>query len=504
MFTLLLVLAACSVAFSAVNVVPYPSQCLEFDTLYYIGDLSLSCTPASTQVEDAFQRLIDNVWVVGEPDDVPNDIHDVIVVIDEVIDTLTVDVDVSYTLDLTSSAVTITAPNQYGAMHGLSTLRQLITPSPYDHLYTIQKVAITDSPRFKWRGILIDTARHFLDADTIKRQIDGLSLAKMNVLHLHLTDAQAFALNASTVSDIANAGAWARGYAHDDTTLEDLAQYGLARGVIVVPETDIPGHAASWASRGVVANCPSYEHNINNLALDPTKQATYDAIADVFAGLSPHFAPYFHLGGDEVVLGCWNEDPDIASYMASKGIDANELWREFQGRVNDILPAGISPVVWQEAWENGNPLPSDAIVQAWEDSDTLGAAVANGYHALLSAGWYLDQQRPTGDLHYAFAETWKDFYGVDPLEGVPASKASLVLGGEACMWGEYVTGESVDGWIWPRTLAIAERLWSPASYADIDEAIDRLNNGRCMLNKAGIGAGPLTPSAPCPGHYFYW
>ncbi|GIQ83291.1 beta-hexosaminidase [Kipferlia bialata] len=193
--------------------------------------------------------------------------------------------------------------------------------------------------------------------------------------------------------------------------------------------------------------------------------------------------------------------------MAAHDIsDVHGLWRYFTQTLNTVMPEGVTQVVWQETFQNGNPIPLDTIVQSWEDQATLGDIVKAGYRGLLSGGWYLDKQIPGYPTHYLFADTWQNFYSNEPTAGLDLDEheEALILGGEVPMWGEAIDAANIDSWIWPRAAAVAERLWSQKEVSDIDVAIPRLADFRCQLVMAGVRSGPVHPDHPCPGEEMYW
>jgi hexosaminidase len=345
-----------------------------------------------------------------------------------------------------------------------------------------------------------------LSIPSIKRQIDALSYNKMNTLHWHVVDAQSFPMQSQTYPLLAIKGAYnypAATYTTQDVA--DLIEYGLQRGIRIVPEFDVPGHAASWglAYPDITANCPHYEQNINNVALNPAVDETYTVVRGFFSEMAQLFPDkYFHTGGDEVVFGCWLDDPSIVAWMKQQGINSGqEIEEYFETKLQAIVKdMNKTMIVWQELFENNVTLSPSTIVHIWKDQPTLESSLGAGYRSLFSYGWYEDRQVPDPPTtHYEWIDTWLDFYNLEPLAGtkLPKSKQDLLLGGEAAMWSEQVDETVIDGRIWPRASAVAERLWSPSSAHDATEAKTRLIPQRCRMAQRGISAGPVAPGF-CP------
>jgi hexosaminidase len=277
-----------------------------------------------------------------------------------------------------------------------------------------------------------------------------------------------------------------------------------------LPEVDVPGHAASWGAAlpDIVAKCPSLSGNINNIPLNPSLPQTYDAVSAVFGDLAKMFPDAFvHTGGDEVVLSCWLEDPSVVKWMSENNFTTRgQVENYFESRLQPLLKAkNRTMVVWQELFNDGVTLDDDVIVNVWIDLATLGRVVASGRRALLSAGFYLDKQRPLDDFnatvfHYEWVDTWIDFYNNEPTAAVAPGDAHLVMGGEAAMWAEQVDDVNWDSRVWPRACAVAERLWSASSVVfDKNVTPARLEQHRCRLVRRGVRAGPVrvTQGEPC-------
>ena len=378
--------------------------------------------------------------------------------------------DESYHLEVTSSGAKLTAPNALGAMHGLQTFLQLVKITPQG--FAAPAVTIDDKPRFQWRGLMIDAGRHFMPVDVIERNLDGMEAVKMNVFHWHLSEDQGFPIESKVFPLLQEKGSNGHYYTQDQ--VKDVIAYARARGIRVVPEFDMPCHTSSWMvgypqlGSGPGPYRIATKWGIFDAAMNPTEDGTY-AFIDKFLGEMTGLFPdaYFHIGGDECDGKEWDANAQIKQFMREHGLKNNAaLQSYFTGRVQKLVTAhGKITVGWDEVLQPDTP--KDVVIQSWRGPKGLAAAVKQGNRALLSNGYYID-------LNQAAAE----HYLVDPLGGAAASlsdeEKSRVLGGEATMWSEYVTPEIVDSRIWPRTAAIAERLWSPGDVRDVDSMYARM------------------------------
>jgi hexosaminidase len=422
-------------------------------------------------------------------------------------------VDESFELHVTdSSGGNITCATVWGAMHAMETFTQLVSYDATSASFVIPfaPISISDAPRFAWRGVLVDTARHYITVPMILHILDAMSYSRFNVMHWHMVDAQSWPLQLPSLPDFAKKGAFGPRAVYTQADVQLVIAHATARGIRVLPEVDVPGHAASWGAAlpDIVAKCPSLSANINNIPLNPALQQTYDAVAAVFGDVAAMFPDAFiHTGGDEVELACWLEDASVVKWMSENNFTTRgQVENYFESRLQPLLKAkGRSMVVWQELFNDGVTLDDDVIVNVWIDLETLGRVVASGRRALLSAGFYLDKQRPLSDFnasvfHYEWVDTWIDFYNNEPTAAVAPGDAHLVMGGEAAMWAEQVDDVNWDSRVWPRACAVAERLWSNSSVT-FDKSVTpaRLEQHRCRLVRRGVRAGPVrvTQGEPC-------
>jgi len=422
-------------------------------------------------------------------------------------ETLQQDTDESYTLDIgTDGSASISAPNVYGAMHGLETFSQLIFFNFSSKQYELPDVHIEDAPRFGFRGVLIDTSRHYEPLRGLRQLVDSLAFAKMNVLHWHAVDAQSFPLEVPSYPKLSD-GAYNPAAKYTKEEMAEFVEYARQRGVRVMIEFDGPGHSYSWGvgypqllptgwnvSKTCANQCPPVADNPCNVPLDPSNNFTYQVLEGLYRdmtggsqGQGIFFEDLMHLGGDEVDSNCWALSPEIAAFMKAMNYTTyDQVYMYFVQHAHQLaISMGRSPVCWEEVFNHfGTQLDKRTVVHIWLSAATLAKVVAAGYRTIFSnnGDWYLDH----------LDTTWQHMYSVDPTAGVTnTTQLELIIGGEACMWGETVDISDMLQTVWPRAAAVAERLWSPAaSTTDPSQAESRFAWFRCLMNDRGIAAAP--------------
>ena len=388
--------------------------------------------------------------------------------------------DESYDLVISDSGVKLSAQNTLGILHGLQTFLQLVQTGSDG--FCVPVVTIKDQPRFAWRGLLVDVGRHFIPLEVLERNIDGMAAVKLNVLHLHLSDDEGFRVESKRFPKLHEMGGDGLYYTQAD--IRALLDYARDRGIRVIPEFDMPAHSRSWfVGYPELASTPgTYKIEPGGVytVIDPTQERTYKFL-DKFIGEMAKLFPdaYFHIGGDEVNGKPWDENPKIQAFMHSHGEKSNQdLQAYFNQRLQKILSKHRKIMVgWDEILRPD--LPKSIVVQSWRGQESLATAAQQGYSGLLSFGYYLDLMWPAS-RHYA----------VDPMSGGASSltpeQKNRILGGEACMWGEWISPENIDSRIWPRTAAIAERLWSPQDVEDASSMYARLDDLSWRLEWLGL------------------
>lgn len=401
---------------------------------------------------------------------------------------LNIGLDESYSLKVEENGVNLSATTDVGVLRGLETLLQLTTNDATTYYFS--GVSITDEPRFVWRGLMIDVSRHFQPVDVIKRNLDAMAAVKMNVFHWHLVDDQGFRIQSKTypqLTDLASDGLF-----YTQAQIKDVVAYATNLGIRVLPEIDVPGHgSAILTAFPDLGSKPGYEYHIERNSgvfdptLDPTNDATYVFLETLFTEIVPLFPDhYFHIGGDENEGKHWDENKDIQKFKKEHGLDTNhDLQTYFNIRLEKILNRlGKKLVGWDEILTP--TMPTTAIIHSWRGvsdglstGNTLIEAAKKGYHTILSNGFYIDR-----------LESIEKHYLTEPIGDIKLTKeeTARILGGEATMWSELTTSLTIDSRIWPRTIAIAERLWSQKEINDVDNMLKRILPVSHNLEELGI------------------
>jgi hexosaminidase len=389
--------------------------------------------------------------------------------------------DESYQLNITPQEARLTAATDAGAMHGLVTIQQLATN---EHgACVLSAVAIDDTPRFRWRGFMLDVSRHFEPVPVIERTLDGMAAAKLNVFHWHLSDDQSFRAESKKFPKLTGLGSDGQFYTQDE--MREVVAYAWARGIRVVPEFDMPGHGTSWilaypelSPEAQITQLPVV-YGTPTAVLDPTRESTYKFINTLVDEMGRIFPDeYFHIGGDEVQSKAWLSNPHIVEFMKKKGLKTPaELQAYFNQRLEVILKKHDKKMIgWDEIL---NPaLPKTIMIQSWRGEASLADGARQGYGGILSAPYYLDGQKTS-------AQMFLD----DPIPSdttLTADQQKLILGGEVCMWAEQLNPETVDSRVWPRTMAVAERFWSPQNDRDVSDMYRRLRINSLKLEDVGL------------------
>ncbi|MBL5863391.1 beta-N-acetylhexosaminidase [Serratia fonticola] len=494
------------------------------------------------------------------------------------------DSDESYQLKVTPQGATLTANTRFGALRGMETLLQLVRTDGENTFMPL--VNITDVPRFPWRGVLLDSARHFLPVEDILRQLDGMAAAKLNVFHWHLTDDQGWRFASEHYPKLQQLASDGHFYTREQ--MQQVVAYATARGIRVVPEIDLPGHASTIAvAYPELLSAPGpYQMErhwgVHKPTLDPSNDKVYQFVDSIIGELVAIFPdPYLHIGGDEVDATQWKESKTIQAFMQQNQLaDAHALQAFFNQKLEKILEQHQRRMVgWDEIYHP--TLPRTIVIQSWRGPDSLGASAQDGYQGILSTGFYLDQPHSTA-YHYRNeilpqplgvdtnvqageqAQSWQfsmpRFKG-SPVEGtftliegkqgwrgfidfkdksrravrdiewrtpeqvtfridtwmgdtrpvftlqqdqlsgytlvgnvrypttgskltaIPAGVMPVVpdeqhqaniLGGEAAFWAENIRAPVLDLKLWPRTFAVAERMWSAKDVTNEDNMYQRL------------------------------
>lgn len=443
--------------------------------------------------------------------------------------------DGAYKLAVNPEGITVEAAGAAGIFNAAQTLRQLagtrgFSPAPgRGSGVELAHVSITDQPRFAFRGVHLDVARHFMPKDELLRFIDLAAAHKLNALHLHLTDDQGWRMEIPAFPRLQEIGSWRRdtmavhtedgrfmtGRPHGGCySVEDLREavaFAKERGVAIIPEIDLPGHSvaaiAAYPQLGVGA--PDVDvwtgWGVNDCILDPSEhtlkffRTVLDTVMDVFD------APVIHLGGDEVPYDRWHSSETVRQRAADLGLESVEqLHGWFLGQLAAHLAAnGRRAGVWHEAV--GPALPQTAVVNAWGGLDTVVSSLAAGHDTTIScySHLYLDYRENNDPREPSGCEpllSTEKLYGFEPLEPrvLAAAEAggAAITGIQAQLWTEYLdTREIRDYNSYPRLCAFAELAWS--RHRDYADFVARLDGGHLdRLTAAGVDFRP--PAGPHP------
>ncbi|KAL4576633.1 hypothetical protein LXL04_012730 [Taraxacum kok-saghyz] len=433
---------------------------------------------ASGILKDGFTRLLDvitanNIIEFNSKVDDSLLLQGINVVILSDSDELQYGIDESYKLLVHANGkqnyAEIEAATVYGALHALQTFSQLCHFNFKSRKLVISQLpwTITDKPRFSYRGLLIDTSRHYQPLPMIKKVIDSMAYAKL-------------------VKCIALAYCRYTGFSFRNTFFSKIMGcYAKKRGINVLAELDVPGHAVSWGV-GYPELWPS--KNCTE-PLDVSNEFTFKLINGVLSDFSKIFKYKFvHLGGDEVDTSCWSATPRIKKWLEQKGFNESQAYEYFVLKAQKIAVShGYEVINWEETFNNfGSKLDRKTVVHNWLGSGVAQKVVESGLRCIVSNqdSWYLDH----------LDATWQQFYTNEPLTNITnPNLQKLVLGGEVCMWGEHVDGSDIEQTIWPRAAAAAERLWTNVGrLAKNPKDVGlRLMHFRCLLNQRGVAAAPL-------------
>ncbi|XP_067838820.1 beta-hexosaminidase subunit beta isoform X2 [Heptranchias perlo] len=398
----------------------------------------------------------------------------------------------AYEISVMQPVAILKSESVWGALRGLETFSQLVYEDEYN-THLVNKTEIVDAPRFAHRGVLLDTSRHYLPVKVILETLEAMSFNKFNVFHWHIVDDPSFPYQSITFPKLSAQGAYHPvTHIYTLTDVQIIIEYARERGIRVIPEFDTPGHTQSWKGQNnLLTPCYNGEKLSGMFGpINPVLNTTYDFVNQLIKEISWVFPDaYIHLGGDEVNFECWKSNPSITQFMQKQGFgsDYRKLESFYIQNVLDIVTANLKGyMVWQEVFDNAAKLKPDTIIHVWKGAyqKEMAAVTAAKFHTLLSSPWYMNV--------ISYGQDWRRIYTVEPcnFNGTAAQK-KLVIGGEACLWGEYVDATNLASRLWPRASAVSERLWSSEETKDLNDAYKRLSKHRCRMVRRGIPAEPL-------------
>ncbi|WMI68611.1 beta-N-acetylhexosaminidase [Mangrovimonas sp. YM274] len=476
------------------NLMPWPSEIREHNTRLVVdSELTISINGNSkgrvyTTATKFLRRLSGRTGVFLDQGFPVEDAQGTIQIAFDEVSNLTIETDESYSLEIKENNVLIKAKTDVGAMRALETLLQTVASN--ETQYYFPGLSINDQPRFVWRGLMIDVARHFQPVDVLKRNLDAMASVKMNVFHWHLIDDQGFRIESKVFPELTELAS--DGLFYTQEQIKDVVAYADKLGIRVVPEFDVPGHASAILTAfPELGSKPGYVYEVERYSgvfdptLDPTNDKTYMFLERLFTEMTPLFPDaYFHIGGDENEGKHWDENEQIQKFKQKHKLKTNhDLQTYFNIKLEVILnKLGKKLMGWDEIMTEN--MPTTAVIHSWRGEnegfskgETMIAAAKSGYNTVLSDGFYIDRMQSV-----------VEHYSVEPIGDakLTTEERKRILGGEVTMWSELVTPLTIDSRIWPRTAAIAERFWSPKEVNDVDLMLPRLDEVSFRLEELGI------------------
>ena len=394
----------------------------------------------------------------------------------------------SYTLSVTSQRIEIRATSGAGLFYGMQTLLQLMQPTSTGS-YSVPSVEIEDTPRFAYRGLMLDVSRHFSTKEFIKKQIDALAYYKINRLHLHLTDAAGWRLEIKKYPLLTDFAAWrtdptwkkwwnggrkylrydepgASGGYYTQDDIREILEYARQHYITVIPEIEMPSHSEEVLAAYPQLSCSGEPYKNSDFCVG--NEETFTFLENVLTEVMELFpSEYIHVGGDEAGKSAWKTCPKCQKRMKDEHLaNVDELQSYLIHRIEKFLNNhGRRLLGWDEILQGG--IAPNATVMSWRGEEGGIAAVTSGHHAIMTPGayCYLDSYQ---DAPYSQPEAiggyllLKKVYAYDPVPAsLTAEQAKLVYGVQGNLWVEYIpTPEHVEYMIYPRMLALAEVAWS--------------------------------------------
>lgn len=426
-----------------------------------------------------------------------------------------------YILEVKNHYVKISSNSPQGVFYAFQTIFQIIDSNANGE-YFIPNVLIEDKPRFQWRGMHLDVARHFFPVDFIKKYIDYIAMQKMNVFHWHLVDDQGWRIEIKKYPLLTEKAAWREGTGKEkwdyfvgpavegkpkyggfytQKEIKEIVQYAAERYVTIVPEIEMPGHtrAALDAYPELYCSGKPFKRNYD-LAWEFTdpycvgNEKTFEFIENVLSEVIELFpSGYIHIGGDEAKLTPWEKCPKCNTLMKKENIKkVKELQSWFIKRIEKFLVSKNKKLIgWDDILEGG--LAPEATVMSWRGTKWGIEAVNQGHDIVMSPeefAYFNFAQDSTGSEpnHFSTVLYLDKVYSFEPIpDSIPDDKKHHILGGQGNMWSEFMfTPEDVEHMLFPRIFAMSEVLWSPKESKDYKDFVKRLSNRLKFLNKENI------------------
>lgn len=422
----------------------------------------------------------------------------------------------AYQLRVKEKNISITAASPNGLFYGMQTLKQLLPIEAMNGYTEIQEIAINDSPRFSWRGNMLDVGRHFFPVSFLKKYIDILALYKINTFHWHLTEDQGWRIEIRRYPRLTQTGAWRKetvrgrtkqydgqsygGY-YTQKEIKEVVAYAKDRFITVVPEIEMPGHALAALASYPELGCTGgpYEVGTHWGVYDDVycagKEETFTFLENVLMEVMALFpGEYIHIGGDECRKTRWKSCPYDQARMKKEGLKSEEELQSYLiRRIEKFLNArGRKLIGWNEILEGG--LSPNATVMSWQGTKG-GTHAAKEHHDVImsplqSMYFNLYQTKDTANepLAYPLFLTLKEVYQYEPVpQELKMDEAKYILGVQSNLWTEYIpTGDIAEYMLLPRLQAEAETAWSSKANKDFDDFKRRLESDYERLKKQGV------------------
>lgn len=513
-----------------INVIPVPVSLTQNEGVFKVGKnmAILATTPEAKRVAEYFASKINQATgyqVTAGDKEVSNGIS---LVIDESLDVN----NEGYTLDVTTDGVTVKAKTTQGLFYGMQSFLQLLpaeieSPAVVGGIaWTAPCVSVKDEPRFGYRGFMLDPCRHFIPVENVKKQIDALSMFKINRLHWHLTDDQGWRIEIKKYPKLTEVGAkriegegTEYGGFYTQEEVKEIVKYAADRFITVIPELELPGHEMAAIAAYPELSCkgeqgtPRIIWGVEDIVMCAGKEETFKFLEDVIDEIAPLFpSEYFHIGGDECPKISWKNCPLCQKRIKEEGLTGSKehsseerLQSYFVQRMEKYLSGkyGKKIIGWDEILEGG--LAPSATVMSWRGEDGGIAAANMGHDAIMtpgSGGMYLDQYQGDSKIEpvtiggYA---TLEKVYSYNPVPDtlVKTGKANHILGVQCNNWSEYMYNTDLMEYrMYPRAVAVAEIGWSQLNRKDYKDFERRLDNALVRLDAHNINYHIPQPEQP--------
>ncbi|EPW5500332.1 beta-N-acetylhexosaminidase [Vibrio vulnificus] len=426
----------------------------------------------------------------------------------------------AYQLKISQEQVHVEAGSSSGFVHATASLLQLLDYNSLTQEAQLACCSISDSPRFRYRGMMLDCSRHFHSVEQVKRLINLLAHYKFNTFHWHLTDDEGWRVEIKAFPALTEIGAW-RGvdeaiepqYTHisqryggfySQEEIKEVVAYAAQRSIMVIPEIDVPGHCRAAIKSlpemlveveddTVYRSIQNYSDNVLNPGLSTTYQFL-DGVLEEIAQLFP--APYVHIGADEVPHGVWSNSPSCQALMKQHGY---QDYKELQGHLlrhaeQKLRSLGKRMLGWEEA-QHGDKVSKDTVIYSWLSEEAAVNCARQGFDVVLQPAQttYLDMTQD-----YAPEEPGVDWanplplekaYNYEPLANIPADDPihKRIWGIQTALWCEIINNpERMDYMVFPRIIALAEACWTQKEHRDWNDFLSRLKGHLPLLDKQGI------------------